>query len=1136
MYEKAAKRLVALFLTLILMGVIFKGLDYNLKAYAADPVDSWSNYIEEPPNDGTTFTIEKEEQLAWVANQVNSGTKTFSGCTLKLVSSLKPTFDLSTHYWVPIGDASHAFKGTFDGNSIVISGLKIGSSSAPDAALRYAGLFGNVNAAVITNVCLENMAIYTSYGSSSSTPRIGGIVGYMNGNSTLSGCRATGILYSSGEYASIGGMLGYFDGQNSESLTVKNCYSQCSISGTRLLNVGCLAGSIVGKTKNPAFKIIIKNCFATGTVVGGYYGTTYIGGLAGNCQYVKIYNSYSNCIIKGQSGYFGGFAGYSKYSAFLNDYAAGSTSAPYSAGGFMGLKYGSGNTLSNCYWNSSGAAYGIGNNTDTGTEKLDDMQLSSFLDKLNSNGAALKVSESDPDIVTWVQTADKNGGYPRLEDIGAFTTVYEPILSDAAISGEARIEKTLTIGYTYTDLNGYPDSGTTFQWYRSANPDGSGGVPITGATQKTYTLTSDDVAQYIYAVVAPSNGLAAGTAVTSSCTSQIDGPYFAGGSGISSDPYKIKTLAQLKNVTAFADIYHYYDLENDIVGLDEVLGGVTNKVFAGDFDGNGYTVTLAIPDQPDSYWNVGMFGTIGSNGYVHDLNIAGSITESVYGPQAVGSLAGLNQGTIENCNSSAAVTITGGSATSARLGGLVGDNSGSITNCSVTGTVGAINQIGKTNSKAMIGGIAGNNYYLLSPGLITGCHTDIHSFSIDLASFNEVHAGGLVGLNESGSTITNCYTDHGLQCSLTPEKETSIVRIGGIAGYNNGANISKCYVTGNVTGNGNCNIYSGGLVGQCGFAYPFTYSNISESFYSGTVAGRGGSSKDTRVGGLAGYFDSGNISYCYSSGSVNGNGGGSGTGNVYSGGLIGYNHKGSAEHCYTRSSGTATGGGADFNGGLYGRSQTYSPTCYWNQESTTANYGEAVSSSSIPSTTLTTTQMTGANASSSMSGLDFTTPYFVAKDNQSEYRYYPQLNVFATSADGKVRDASLQSVTSVVYASAINIADIPGIKSPAIAQLPTYTTETAQYAGSICWSPNGIPFSADTVYSAKITLIPKAGFTLEGVKENFFKVAGADSTSNSANSGVVIAVFPATAKIKNAVINPTTAVFNLLNPSDVSTV
>lgn len=92
----------------------------------------------------------------------------------------------------------------------------------------------------------------------------------------------------------------------------------------------------------------------------------------------------------------------------------------------------------------------------------------------------------------------------------------------------------------------------------------------------------------------------------------------------------------------------------------------------------------------------------------------------------------------------------------------------------------------------------------------------------------------------------------------------------------------------------------------------------------------------------------------------------------------------------------------------------------------------------------------------------------------------------------------------------VNIAALSGITAPATGGIPATTiTETAQYTGTVTWSPNHAAFQAATVYTATIALSPKAGYTLSGVPENYFTVAGA-SAINSANSGSVTAVFPGT--------------------------
>jgi len=94
----------------------------------------------------------------------------------------------------------------------------------------------------------------------------------------------------------------------------------------------------------------------------------------------------------------------------------------------------------------------------------------------------------------------------------------------------------------------------------------------------------------------------------------------------------------------------------------------------------------------------------------------------------------------------------------------------------------------------------------------------------------------------------------------------------------------------------------------------------------------------------------------------------------------------------------------------------------------------------------------------------------------------------------------------------ISMSAIPGVTAPVIGATPVTTiTETDQYTGSVSWSGSPVTFAATTVYTATITLTAKSGYTLAGVAADFFTVAGSTSNTNSANSGVVTAVFPATA-------------------------
>jgi hypothetical protein len=93
----------------------------------------------------------------------------------------------------------------------------------------------------------------------------------------------------------------------------------------------------------------------------------------------------------------------------------------------------------------------------------------------------------------------------------------------------------------------------------------------------------------------------------------------------------------------------------------------------------------------------------------------------------------------------------------------------------------------------------------------------------------------------------------------------------------------------------------------------------------------------------------------------------------------------------------------------------------------------------------------------------------------------------------------------------ISVAAIAGVTAPITGATPvTTTTAGTGYTGTVTWSGSPATFASATTYTATITLTASSGYTLTGVSENFFTVAGTTSDTNSANSGVVTAVFPAT--------------------------
>ena len=123
-------------------------------------------------------------------------------------------------------------------------------------------------------------------------------------------------------------------------------------------------------------------------------------------------------------------------------------------------------------------------------------------------------------------------------------------------------------------------------------------------------------------------------------------------------------------------------------------------------------------------------------------------------------------------------------------------------------------------------------------------------------------------------------------------------------------------------------------------------------------------------------------------------------------------------------------------------------------------------------------------------------------------------NFFTLAGATTVTHSASSGVITAVFpatADTINIAGILGVTAPVTGATPvTSITETAQYTGTVSWSGSPATFARATTYTATITLTAKSGFTLTGVAADFFTVAGTTSDTNTANSGVITAVFPAT--------------------------
>jgi len=213
----------------------------------------------------------------------------------------------STEGFMPIGGASGAFSGTFDGLGHTISNLTINRPTVNNV-----GLFGSVDTgATIRNVGLVNADVTGGSG-------VGGLVGLNKG--TVSNSYVGGSVNGN---QNVGGLVG-----SNPSGTIDNSHATANVTGTAN-NVGGLVGWNSGT---------VSNSYATGIVSGLYY----IGGLVGYAWTGSaIDNSYATGNVTGDN-YTGGLVGYNKSGGNIDhSHATGTVTGNDYVGGLVGSNYGS---------------------------------------------------------------------------------------------------------------------------------------------------------------------------------------------------------------------------------------------------------------------------------------------------------------------------------------------------------------------------------------------------------------------------------------------------------------------------------------------------------------------------------------------------------------------------------------------------------------------------------------------------------------------------------------------------------------------------------------------------------------------------------------------------------------------------
>ena len=289
---------------------------------------------------------------------------------------------------------------------------------------------------------------------------------------------------------------------------------------------------------------------------------------------------------------------------------------------------------------------------------------------------------------------------------------------------------------------------------------------------------------------------------------------FAGGTGTAEDPYQIANGAELAYLASSVNNGETYEAKNfvltaniDLNGLpwtpiansfsDALFGGSDYRVFAGNFDGKGYTisnVSIGSETTPLESDVLGLFGA--TEGKISNLNLD---TVSIHGVAKIasgyvigiaGGLVGSSAGSIENCHVTGLAmdmsAPSNGYAAAYWVGGLVGalDGAQLINECSVSGS------ITEKAGKGSIGGLIGE---LGKAAKITYSRSDV-TVNVKADSRGGANVGGFIGKGngktDAETIIRNCYATGNV---------TGGAYTGGFAGGLWGLNIKNCYASGNVS-------------------------------------------------------------------------------------------------------------------------------------------------------------------------------------------------------------------------------------------------------------------------------------------------------------------------------------------------
>ena len=617
------------------------------------------------------YLITNASELAYLSSTTTEENSNYEGVYFALTTDI----DLNcttTQLWNPIGKCSNGtddwFSGVFYGNNHSITNMLFncqgtsnyhglfgylrGEAQIHDLSVYYAnvttiiydedcgglvGQIGTFGSTANDNVVIKNCSVYNFTARVDSATNCGGLVGNINGSPTIDNCLVDNVNispYSGSIYC--GGFVGNI---NNGCRIVNSICSNLTLRGN-------IAGGLVGNSANTASgTLMVENCKVLNCNITS---STYVGGVVGICY----------CELEVR-----------KTSVVGTTITSTGTTSVARAGGICGQTDTSSSSVSNidiqdCYVDATiKAQYYIAGLFATYSKSscgsiilMNNLIQGTLIQARNNTDAKYKggltpfeIASSSSvmnNIVNMTFSLYSSSSKYNATATGNTTNYYNSELSHVGVAAStdgARTESQLKDASSYVDW-------VDFDSHWIINDNINNGFPFPRAALSVAKITGFD------------------------------------GSGTQSDPYQIKTTADLQGMQAYYNDYQLIDecwwkLVNSInIATDSngltinwcpigYEGGVISG-FNGHFDGNGKTVSgLTITEQ---YENVGLFGKVASNATITNLNVTGTISwdQAKY----VGGVVGLMKdgAMLTGCTYTGTITGYLNSGNHAIIGGLAG--------------------------------------------------------------------------------------------------------------------------------------------------------------------------------------------------------------------------------------------------------------------------------------------------------------------------------------------------------------------------------------------------------------------------------------------------------------------------------